>query len=213
MIIGLPAAIVVLLMGYTLMQGITLRENTILELSRKDGLTGAWNRRYLNEILQHEIESAARNGYFVSIIMLDLDFFKKINDKFGHHAGDKVLITATEVLHQCVRTTDYVGRFGGEEFLMILPYCDAAQVMEVAERCRLSIAAQTINLDPDTLHITGSFGATTLPISAGRPQDVQSILDKMVNTADKALYEAKADGRNRIQFLLMDLSEEPHEIP
>ncbi len=203
--IGIPAAVVVLLMGYTLMQGIVLRENTILELSRKDGLTGVWNRRYLNEILLHEIESAARNSYFVSIIMLDLDFFKKINDKFGHHAGDQVLLAATHLMEQCVRSTDYVGRFGGEEFLMVLPYCDATQVMEVAERCRQSLAEQTISLGIDTLNITGSFGTTTLPIREGHHDDVQLILDKMVNTADKALYKAKAGGRNRTEFLLMDL--------
>ena len=202
---GIPASVVVLLMGYTLMQGIALRENTILELSRKDGLTGLWNRRYLNEILRHEIESAARNAYFVSIIMLDLDFFKKVNDKFGHHAGDQVLLAATNVLEQCVRSTDYVGRFGGEEFLIVLPYCDAVQVMEVAERCRMSMAAQTINLGNDALNITGSFGATTLPIREGRHDDLQLILDRMVNTADKALYQAKAQGRNRIEYLRMEL--------
>jgi len=206
-IIGLPAAVVVMLMGYTLMQGIAKRESTILELSRKDSLTGLWNRRYLNEVLHHEIESAARHYYAISIIMLDLDYFKKINDKFGHHAGDKVLIATTELLHQCVRTTDYVGRFGGEEFLIVLPYCDATQVMEVTERCRLTLASQSISLGQDTLNITGSFGATTLPLGDRRATNTQQILDKMVNTADKALYKAKALGRNRIEFKLMDIPE------
>ena len=131
-----PVAAIVYMMGHSLMQGLVLREKKILELSRTDVLTGLWNRRYLNELLEHEIALTHRNLYCLSVFILDLDFFKRVNDTYGHHAGDKVLIATAEVFQKCMRATDYVGRFGGEEFLVVLPNCDAKMAVEVADRYR-----------------------------------------------------------------------------
>ncbi len=195
-----PIAAVVYVMGHSLMQGIVLRENKILELSRRDGLTGLWNRRYLNEVLEHEIALTHRNLYCLSILILDLDFFKKVNDTFGHHAGDKVLLATAEVLLKCARTTDYVGRFGGEEFIIILPNCDARMSVEVADRYRKSLEAKEIIVDGQRIPVTGSFGVTTMLPTNTCQYNMQVCLDDLINTADKALYDAKENGRNCVKY-------------
>jgi diguanylate cyclase (GGDEF)-like protein len=195
-----PIAIVVYIIGHSLMQGIVLREHKILELSRRDGLTGLWNRRYVNEILEREIALTHRNLYCLSVFIIDLDFFKKINDTFGHGAGDKVLLATTAVLLQCARTTDYVGRYGGEEFIIILPNCDAEMSVEVAERYRKSLEAQHITAGDDVIQVTASFGVTTILPTNTCQFNMQSCLDNLINTADKALYDAKLQGRNCVRF-------------
>jgi diguanylate cyclase (GGDEF)-like protein len=197
---SIPIAVVIYIMGHSLMQGISIRENKILELSRRDGLTGLWNRRYLNEVLQHEIALTHRNLYCLSVLILDLDFFKKINDTFGHQAGDKVLLSTTAVLQKCARTTDYVGRFGGEEFIIILPNCDAKMSIEVADRFRKSLEAQIITAGENAIKVTASFGATTMLPSNTTHYDMQMCLDDLIDTADKALYDAKEQGRNCVRF-------------
>lgn len=198
-----PIAVVVYIIGHSLMQGIVLREKKILELSRRDGLTGLWNRRYLNEIIEHEIALTHRNLYCLSVMILDLDFFKKVNDTYGHPAGDIVLTEVTEVLQKCARATDHIGRFGGEEFLIILPNCDAKMTIEVANRYRKTLAEHPIHIGNEVIHITGSFGLTTLLPSNTREYDLQRSIVELINTADKALYDAKAQGRNCVKFLAM----------
>jgi diguanylate cyclase (GGDEF)-like protein len=195
-----PIAAGVYIMGHSLMQGIVLREKKILELSRRDGLTGLWNRRYLNEVLEHEIALTHRNLYCLSILILDLDFFKKVNDTFGHQAGDKVLLATTDALQKCARTTDYVGRFGGEEFMIILPNCDARMSIEVADRYRKSIEAQNIQVGDHVIQVTASFGVTTMLPTNTCLYNMQLCLDDLINTADKALYDAKEQGRNCVRF-------------
>lgn len=199
-LMSVPIAVVVYAMGHSLMQGIVLREQKILELSRRDALTSLWNRRYLNEVLEHEIALTHRNLYCLSIMIVDLDFFKRINDTFGHTAGDRVLITAAGVLQKCARSTDYVGRFGGEEFLVILPNCDAKGAVEVANRYRKTLEAQRIQVGEDVIQITGSFGLTTMLRTNTREYDKQLSLDQLISTADKALYDAKEHGRNCVKF-------------
>jgi diguanylate cyclase (GGDEF)-like protein len=195
-----PVAAIVYVMGHSLMQGLVLKEKKILELSRTDVLTGLWNRRYLNELLEHEIALTHRNLYCLSIMILDLDFFKKINDTFGHTAGDKVLFATAAVLQKCARSTDYVGRFGGEEFLVILPNCDAKGAVEVANRYRKSLEAQRIQMGDDVIQVTGSFGLTTMLRTNTREYNKKMSLDQLISTADKALYDAKAHGRNCVKF-------------
>ncbi len=195
-----PIAAVIYIMGHSLMQGIILKEKKILELSRTDALTGLWNRRYLNEILEHEIALINRNLYCLSIIILDLDFFKKVNDSFGHTVGDKVLLATAEVLLKCARTTDYVGRFGGEEFLIILPNCDAKMLVVVAERYRKALEEKQISTGEGMTQITGSFGLTTMLPTNTCEYQMQLCLDKLITTADKALYDAKEQGRNCVRF-------------
>jgi len=195
-----PIAAVIYIMGHSLMQGIVLREKKILELSRRDGLTGLWNRRYLNEVLEHEIALTHRNLYCLSVLILDLDFFKKINDTFGHQAGDKVLLATTAILQKCARTTDYVGRFGGEEFIIILPNCDARMSVEVADRYRKSLEAQRVTVGDHVIQVTASFGVTTMLPTNTCQYNMQACLDDLINTADKALYDAKEQGRNCVIF-------------
>ncbi len=199
-LLSAPVAVMIYMMGHSLMQGLVLKEKKILELSRTDALTGLWNRRYLNEILEHEIALTKRNLYCLSIIILDLDFFKKINDTHGHSVGDRVLLATTEVLLKCARTTDYVGRFGGEEFLIILPNCDARMSVVVAERYREALEAERVKIGEDSIQVTGSFGLTTMLPSNTCEYQMQFCLDKLINTADQALYDAKEQGRNIVRF-------------
>lgn len=195
-----PIAAVVYIMGHSIMQGIVLREKKILELSRRDGLTGLWNRRYLNEVLEHEIALTHRNLYCLSVLILDLDFFKKINDTFGHQAGDKVLLATTAILQKCARKTDYVGRFGGEEFIIILPNCDARMSLEVADRYRKSLEAMRVAVGDHAIQVTASFGVTTMLPTKTCQYNMQACLDDLINAADKALYDAKEQGRNCVIF-------------
>lgn len=203
LLMSLPVAMVIYGLGYSLMRGLVLKEKKILELSRTDALTGLWNRRYLNEILAHEIALTYRDLYPLSVVLVDLDSFNKINDTYGHSAGDKVLITATEVLKKNVRAIDCVGRFGGEEFLIILSNCDEAKAIEVANRYRTLLEEHPIQIDDDVIYVTGSFGVTTLLPSNTSQYDLQRNLDQMITTADKALYDAKNQGRNCVKFLAM----------
>ncbi|GAC1373854.1 MAG: hypothetical protein NVS3B3_09150 [Aquirhabdus sp.] len=199
-LLSAPVAAMVYVMGHSLMQGLVLKEKQILELSRTDALTGLWNRRYLNEILEHEIALTKRNLYCLSVIILDLDFFKKVNDTFGHGVGDQVLLATTEVLLKSARTTDYVGRFGGEEFLIILPNCDAKMSVVVAERYRKALEEKQVSVGKDMVQITGSFGLTTMLPTNTCEYHMQLCLDKLVTTADQALYDAKENGRNTVRF-------------
>lgn len=199
-LLSAPVAAMVYVMGHSLMQGLVLKEKQILELSRTDALTGLWNRRYLNEILEHEIALTKRNLYCLSIIILDLDFFKKVNDTYGHGVGDQVLLATTEVLQNCTRTTDYIGRFGGEEFLIILPNCDAKMSVVVAERYRKALEERQLKVGDNVVQVTGSFGLTTMLPTNTCEYHMQMCLDKLITTADQALYDAKEQGRNSVRF-------------
>lgn len=193
-LIGLPAVALGLFIVNSLLSGLRSREQKILELSRRDGLTGVWNRRYLMEMLQHELAVARRSASPLSLIMLDLDFFKKINDRHGHIAGDTVLVMTASALQKTIRETDYVGRYGGEEFIIILPACDADTARAIAERCRRGVESLSMDADGTRIPVSASFGVTTLTrIGDGTGA-------ALVATADEALYEAKAAGRNRVMF-------------
>jgi diguanylate cyclase (GGDEF)-like protein len=200
-LIGLPVIVLVLLITSALLQGLRSREEKILELSRRDGLTGIWNRRYLTEMLEHELAVAKRSNSPLSVIMIDLDFFKKINDQYGHPAGDAVLVAAATTLQQAIRETDYVGRFGGEEFVIVLPACEADMAMTIAERCRAMMAALAIMADDVTIAVSASFGVSTTPPNLAKTAHGQGGNLALLNIADKALYKAKAEGRNRVIFM------------
>lgn len=155
--------------------------------SLTDGLTGAYNRRYLLQKLAEEIERAKRYGEDLSVILLDLDFFKAINDTFGHRVGDEVLVKVATTLRACTRDVDISGRYGGEEFLVILPHTSAALAIEVAERIRRAVKALTWT--QRGLRVTASSGVCEY---AG--MDV----DGLVEIADQRLYRAKEEGRDRV---------------
>lgn len=163
-------------------------KNKLLEkLSITDDLTKIYNRRKLDELLQNELNRCERFSHTFTVAILDIDYFKKINDTYGHQMGDKVLIKIADILKTHMRKTDFVGRFGGEEFVIICPESDKNGTYTLIENIRKSIA----NYDFKEINkITASFG-----ISAFRKKDT---IDSLLKRADVALYQAKASGRNKV---------------
>ena len=158
-----------------------------------DSLTGVKNRGTIVESLEIEIVRAERTQSALGVIMVDLDMFKLVNDTFGHAAGDAVIRECAERMRVNIRPYDGLGRYGGEEFLLILPGSDCAATNSQAERLRQSLLAKPVEFDGHGIPITGSFGATAFVPGAN--------LEMLVNTADVALYKAKRLGRNRVEFL------------
>ncbi len=161
-----------------------------------DGLTGVLNRRTTMERLKEVHGSALKSNKPISVLFIDLDHFKKVNDSFSHAAGDICLKTAVQTLQNNLRHTDYIGRFGGEEFLIILPNTDTDTAMRLAERMREQIASLQVAYNGKMISITTSIGVTNTLPSDNSPED-------MVNLADKALYLAKHDGRNLVRLLIL----------
>lgn len=163
-------------------------------LALKDSLTGVYNRRFINEKLPLEITRAALSGKTISLIMGDIDFFKKVNDTYGHLCGDRALKKLAKILSQCIsRTEDWVARFGGEEFLICLPGAGNARAIQVAEQMRMKIEKSAINCGQSKVQFTASFGViTTTP-------DQNTTMNELIEKADAKLYEAKHNGRNRVE--------------
>lgn len=166
-----------------------------------DGLTGVYNRKYFNQALPLEMNRSVRQEMPLSVIMLDVDCFKKYNDTYGHPAGDRVLVSIVTAVHsQLNRAADVLARYGGEEFVVILSACDKQGAMLVAEKIRQAISDLRIpHIRSDVAdHITVSLG-----ISTGGPGHCISG-DELVETADRALYAAKHGGRNAVHWLPVD---------
>ncbi|MCQ4575208.1 MAG: diguanylate cyclase [Candidatus Brocadiales bacterium] len=162
-------------------------------LSVTDGLTLLYNHRYILDTLEIEYQKARRFQKPLSLIMLDLDHFKTINDTYGHQGGDKVLVKFGSFLKEHLRTIDIVGRYGGEEFCAILPETDTAGAVVIAEKLRQAVSERTFVLDNEIkVHVTASFGVSCI-------QDAGvDCVDTLLGHADSALYEAKLRGRNRV---------------
>jgi diguanylate cyclase (GGDEF)-like protein len=156
-----------------------------------DALTGLPNSRSCRDTLKRMVAHAGRTVTPLAAVMLDLDHFKQINDRFGHGAGDDVLAGVGEALVAALRGSDFGGRWGGEEFLMLLPGTDHAGALEVAEKLRVAVAA--LDFQQPELRVTASFGVAAYPLDA-------LDADTLLRTADRALYAAKAKGRNRIEL-------------
>jgi len=169
------------------------------ERASKDLLTMLPNRSAIAHTLENEISRCHRDRRTVGIILLDLDHFKKVNDTMGHFAGDAVLRETALRLRSNMRPYDQVGRYGGEEFLVVLPNCDLEQAANQAERMRLRLHATGMLVDGRELQVSASFGVTISDGSERSP-------DVFVRVADEALYRAKANGRNRIWSLTLDQS-------
>jgi diguanylate cyclase (GGDEF)-like protein len=157
--------------------------------STTDVLTGVGNRRMLMERLGSEMARAERVGRPLTIALADLDRFKKINDSFGHDGGDKVLIAVARVIESCMREYDSCGRWGGEEFLIIMPEVAAAEGVGAIDRLRDAISRMDLRIDNQPVDLSASFG-----IAEYRAGESAS---DIINRADAALYEAKRAGRNR----------------
>lgn len=166
-------------------------QETLLEQSIHDALTGLYNRRYLEETLDRELLLSEHNNYPISIIMGDLDHFKIVNDHFGHLAGDEVLRVFGNLLRQHARQGDIYCRYGGEEFLLLLPNVEKPLAIERAEQLRSTLAAAPILYGSSAIPVTASFGVASFP-EDGRTGD------KLISAADSALYAAKTAGRNRV---------------
>ncbi len=169
-------------------------QNTLTSLadaSNRDGLTGIYNRRFFEHTLSKEYSRAQRYGGTMSLVLLDLDHFKKVNDTHGHMAGDDVLRETAQRLTGCLRDTDILARYGGEEFAVILPETAQAGAMVVAERLRAAMAATPILYSTQSLAVTISVGVTELRAGIIRYED-------LIKEADLSLYVSKDNGRNRV---------------
>jgi diguanylate cyclase (GGDEF)-like protein len=161
-----------------------------LDVARRDALTGVNNRTGLESLLRRETDLAERHGFPLSMIMLDIDRFKRINDVHGHQIGDCALRSVSERIIACIRQSDLVFRLGGDEFLIVLSNTDRAGAALLAERVRLAVQAMVIHCHRVTLKVTISLGVASL----GHGNDHIELLEN----ADQALYRAKACGRNRV---------------
>ena len=169
------------------------RKEAILELQDlavTDPLTGIFNRRKLHEVLRYEISRKYRYKSDLSIVMCDIDYFKKINDEFGHHAGDNVIKLITKVINQNIRKPDVFARWGGEEFVILMPNTGINSACMVANKLQAAISSTEF---PDVGRVTASFGVALFDSEA-------DTADTFINRSDKALYKAKEGGRNDVQI-------------
>jgi len=169
-------------------------------LSITDPLTGAYNRRYLMEQLPREIERAARYGRQLSVVMCDVDYFKKINDTHGHHIGDEVLKWFVNTMKRTVRSADWVARYGGEEFVVVLPETNVESGGAAAEHLRAEVANEPFRFGEHNFSVSASFGASGW--SGVVPNG--STLDSLMAKCDAGVYASKAAGRNRVTTESMD---------
>lgn len=166
-------------------------ERTLYEAAQFDSLTGAYTRGFAVAIMQRTVLKARGDAKPFGVLMLDLDHFKRINDAHGHARGDLVLKQTTHAVQSTLRAGDIVGRFGGEEFVILLPGADLKQAMGAAERCRAAVEKMKIP-DAPYLAVTASVGVAAFP-------DHGEDLDGLLKASDRAMYAAKANGRNRIE--------------
>ena len=169
------------------------RQDELTRLAVTDPLTGIPNRRHFLELFESELARLRRHHSVASLLMTDLDFFKRINDRYGHAVGDLVLKHFVSIAHSALRRTDIIGRLGGEEFAILLPGDGINGANELAERLRLLVESSPARVDDTYVQITVSIGITEL-----YPQDLST--DAPLCRSDEALYAAKQSGRNRTEI-------------
>ena len=175
-----------------LRSGLEQRKESVEALLDRDELTGGGNRRYLTHMLEQETSRADRSSAKFCLAMLDLDFFKRVNDTYGHQAGDKVLITFAQVAQEGLRRNDYFGRYGGEEFMLIMSDTELAGAKVKAERLRANVGKTRFpEIDPKLVQ--------TVSVGIAEFQRGESI-EQIEQRADRALYKAKSNGRNRVEI-------------
>jgi len=193
LVLPVTVAVIVFALAYVVKYIIKSRDfEHQYKLATVDGLTDLYNHRYFQETLKQQMEMAKRYGSSVSLIIVDIDFFKKFNDTYGHQAGDAVLRQVAQVLKKNVRTSDVVCRYGGEEMSIILPNTNNAEARVNAERICKAVAEKPFKLNAtDESHVTISLGVSTFPQDG---EDSKALIE----TADRGLYRAKENGRNQV---------------
>ena len=176
-----------LVVNKQLMDTVEIQQAQLLEMAMTDQLTRLYNRHYLSDIAPKKINESYANKQPLSLLIVDLDHFKNVNDTYGHASGDVVLKAVADVIHELCKTEGIAARFGGEEFVIVLPQCDLKCAQDKAEKLRKNTEA----LNPDDIHITASIGIATLPLKHSCD------FEALFAAADKAVYEAKESGRNR----------------
>lgn len=192
-----------------LRQEIELRKTTEESLRRSeelyrrlaitDPLTGIFNRRHFYQLANSELQRTCRYCRPLAVIMIDVDYFKRVNDSYGHAIGDQVLQALAGLVREALRAIDIFARYGGEEFIVLLPETDLRAVRPIAARLCRKIAETPLPIEPNQINITISVGASAFdPSAKSFPSSKTATLDQLINLADKALYEAKKAGRNRV---------------
>ncbi|CAH9053770.1 hypothetical protein PSECIP111951_00890 [Pseudoalteromonas holothuriae] len=173
-----------------LVKDLWLLQKQLTKLAFRDALTGLKNRRYLMDCAHREISRHIRSGQQLSLVMLDIDHFKRINDSYGHEVGDVVLQAFSKYCQQVLRAEDCLCRLGGEEFVALLPNTPASGALEVAERLRLNVEKNTIEIDSHFIQVTVSCGVGEVNLAKPFSDSLKQV--------DHAVYDAKAKGRNRV---------------
>jgi diguanylate cyclase (GGDEF)-like protein len=183
-----------------LIEELTAARDALHFKATHDQLTSQWNRATILQRLEHELIRTNREGTPMALAIMDIDHFKQVNDSYGHLAGDSVLRAVAKRIGSVVRPYDSVGRYGGEEFLVVLPGCNRHRAWQVAERLRLSFSKVPIRTREGVFRITMSLGVT--PVEGGKARNVNSV----IRSADEALYRAKNRGRNCVELAWNDNS-------
>jgi len=178
-------------------------EQRLRVFATEDDLTGAYNRRHFIELSRQELIRAKRYNYPISVLLFDIDHFKKINDGYGHHAGDKVLRKLGKICLSFVRENDFIGRLGGEEFAVFLPHTGGENAVHAAKRLLKALDTE-IEVDGHQISISVSIGVA----ASGVVEEEDMALEELLRKADSALYHAKRSGRNQIS-----VGPEPSESP
>lgn len=173
----------------------------------QDPLTKILNHGAIMDTVVREVDRAHREHQPLSLILADLDGFKKVNDSYGHVVGDNVLIEVAARMRKCLRSYDAIGRYGGEEFLMVLPNSDAAQAIRLSERIRVAVSHEPFHIGHLALTVTVSQGVTTWT----EPYPIP--VDRLIHSADGALYLVKNGGRNGVEYARFDMHEEESISP
>lgn len=184
-------------------EALQAQQQELVTLAERDALTGLYNRRQFMRLAEMELLRADRLPRGTSLLMVDLDFFKKVNDEHGHPAGDSVLQQVAGILLSSVRATDLVGRMGGEEFIVLLPHTTPDQAMRVAEKLCVALRSHPLKVERLELPVTASFGVT------GVTETQKAPLQALYTAADQALYAAKHHGRDRVEINVPECTARP----
>ncbi|QZN77031.1 diguanylate cyclase [Paenibacillus sp. DR312] len=174
------------------------------ELALTDSLTNCYNRRYLTQHLNHEVITNIQYKTPFSLLLLDIDYFKAINDRYGHVIGDEVLVRTAEAVKQSIRSTDILTRYGGEEFMIYLPHTEHDLANQIAERVRTAVESNHIEVDHEIMQVSITISIGILSFEDFEmehvPENPEGYLTQLFAAVDKALYQAKQNGRNRVEF-------------